>query len=163
MTSQVNPTKHLEKSQCPDGSAGKESTCNVGDAGDVSSIPRLGWSSEAEMATSLQPPHPGSSTPILSSGGILGLSRQVSPCRSAENGVGSSGRSAHEGQRNQWACAPTRLQVRWMYCPVCVSPLLQAWLRGMKVKSEKESLIRNVVQEWERGENSNIYTVLTKC
>lgn len=41
-------------------------------SGDVSPGPR--------NSPSLQSPNPGSSTPALSSGGILGLSRQVSPC-----------------------------------------------------------------------------------
>ena len=35
----------------PDGSAGKESTCNAGDIGDMGSIPGLGSSMEKEKAT----------------------------------------------------------------------------------------------------------------
>lgn len=44
-------------------------------SGDVSPGPR--------NSPSLQPPSPGSSTPALTSGGILGLSRQVSPWEQA--------------------------------------------------------------------------------
>ena len=35
---------HLVSSGFPDGSAGKESTCNIGVTGDVGSIPELGRS-----------------------------------------------------------------------------------------------------------------------
>ncbi|XP_054544941.1 rho guanine nucleotide exchange factor 40 isoform X2 [Talpa occidentalis] len=67
-------------------------------SGDVSPGPK--------NSPSLQPPHSGSSTPTLASGGILGLSRQ-----------GARGTSE--------TVLPVRLQVGYT---------VQAWLRGIKVR-----------------------------
>lgn len=97
----------------------------------LSDVPRM--EKQPQPAT----PTPWSSTPILSSGGILGLSRQVSPCRVLGMGWALLD-TAHEGQREPVSLCSHKAGVRWMYCPVCVSLSPGLAERDEEVKVKKD-------------------------